>query len=372
MAKRVDITDPFAGGLSPESADEQLYGKVEIGKNAGKTRIRPIEILKIQPDPLQPRRAIPSQIRGNWQPNPNEIAQFLEHWIAESKIDIAPYFAAETDQETPDPENPTQAALIPVLQLAASIQRSGLTNPITVTKDGADYRLETGERRWMAFHLLHLLQPENDEWEKIPARIMDAHDLWRQAAENNARENLNAIGRARQYALLLMDLLRESGKELQPFSAFQSEREFYAQVVDERAPYGKNEQLMSAMGFTSRVSASRCRSLLTLPDEAWQIGDDYNLPQETLYEWSQLDHQSATEAAQQIVSGRNNSEEQSKPKASVVDYSPGTKRHFGELSRALKQIGTGRSHANQQALEKLAEMRQWIDEQENIIRRFLE
>lgn len=372
MAKRIDITDPFSGGISPENADETLYGKVDIGKTARRDRIRPVDINEIYPDPTQPRRAIPTDIRGDWQPNPAEMGPFLQHWLNESGLDIAPFFADETEAENSMPKNPVQAALIPVLQLAASIQRSGLANPITVVKADAGYRLETGERRWMAYHLLHLLQPDEDEWLKIPARVMEQHDIWRQAAENNARENLNAIGRARQYALLLMELLREGGKPIQPMTAFTSEREFYAQVADNRAPHGKNKLLMDAMGFTSRVSASRCRSLLTLPDEAWRIGDDYDLPQETLYEWAQLSHDEAAAAALQIVSGRNNSASQPVQPPAVIDYTPGTKRHFSEVARALKSTGMGRSKANQIALEKLSEMRQWIDEQEQIIRRFLE
>ena len=178
--------------------------------------------------------------------------------------------------------------------LAATIYRDGLTNPITVAQQGnqtaVQYQLETGERRWLAYHLLHANFPQDGQWTKIPARIVESPNLWRQAAENNARDNLNAIGKARQFALLLMDLLsRESGDAVtfKPFDAFRHEREFYAQVADGnryRIPRGKGQLLVSVIGLGNPDQLRDYRKLLSLPDEAWKIADDYHLTEYRLRE----------------------------------------------------------------------------------------
>jgi hypothetical protein len=79
--------------------------------------------------------------------------------------------------------NPALQALIELAALAASIRRDGLTNPITVINLGNKrYQLETGERRWLAYHLLYQMLPDA-KWRHIPARVMSELDVWRQAAE---------------------------------------------------------------------------------------------------------------------------------------------------------------------------------------------
>ena len=98
-----------------------------------------------------------------------------------------------------------EAPLLRLADLAGSIRQDGLTNPITVVKTGDTHVIETGERRWVAFHLLNAYI-DGDDYQSIPARRMPELNLWRQASENTARDALNAIARARQIALLLMDM----------------------------------------------------------------------------------------------------------------------------------------------------------------------
>jgi hypothetical protein len=113
---------------------------------------------------------------------------------------------------------------------------------------------------------------------------MDTFSLWRQAGENNARDNLNAIGKTRQLALLIMDLYRQQGTLFQPYEKLVKrngcDREFYAQVEDSgrwRIPHGKAELLLNATGLKSLRQLSQYRALLSLPDKAWMIADDTNL-----------------------------------------------------------------------------------------------
>ena len=103
-------------------------------------------------------------------------------------------------------------------------------------------------------------------------------DVWRQASENNARDNLNAISRARQLSLLLMDL--HGWHNFSQFDACDSEQAFYAQVADGaawRIPRGQGERLLNAMGLSDASQLRQYRALLRLPGELWRKGDDEDL-----------------------------------------------------------------------------------------------
>jgi hypothetical protein len=251
-------------------------------------KIRKLDIFEIEPDPMQPRRAIPHQIRADWQPVSAQMPEFLQRWSEETGIDIRARLESDSDDDQPEPANPVEAALLSLIHLAASIHRDGLTNAITVISPEANkYVIETGERRWMAFHLLHLVY--GGDYKSIPARWMPERDVWRQATENNARENLNAIARARQLAILLMDL--RGMDNFQPLSAFQHEQDFYAQVADGNRwsiPKGKAGQVMVAMGFRQDDQIRKYRALLRLPNEAWRIADDKNITEYALRDMKNL------------------------------------------------------------------------------------
>lgn len=267
-----------------ESVDRKGYGGPLLEKLDKHINARPIPIAEIHPDPKQPRRTIPFAVRERWNASMDSLFETWKNEIdrerGDSDFDIQELLAVEGDEvRNPNPK-PLEASLLGVIDLAASILRDGLTNPITIVRNKNKYFLETGERRWLAYHLLHQ-QMQDDQWAKIPARVMDEFSVWRQAGENNARDNLNAIGRARQFALLLMELYREENIEFDPFDKTgESDRSFYAQVADGekwRIPRGKAELLLNAIGLKSVRQLSQYRALLNLPDAAWIIADDSNL-----------------------------------------------------------------------------------------------
>jgi hypothetical protein len=209
---------------------------------------------------------------------------------------------------------------------------------------------------------------------KIPARVVDAPNLWRQAAENNARDNLNAIAKARQYALLLMDLWRkdpDSPVQFELFEAFENEREFYAQVVGDkvnRAPSGRNHLIMSAMGISSRGSLSFYKRFLTLPDEVWRMGDDHNLSEEVLYRLAKMEPQFAIAEVRKIVLGQNNLQNKKRSTQTLaIEYTPGTKRYFSQLTQVLRDAGKGNTKADETALGRIQELRAWLDSEEERI-----
>lgn len=290
--------------MSLEELTRQGYNLPLAEADRGRQVAKPISILQIVPDAKQPRRQIPSVIRQQWDGQAANTRDLFKAWseafaaeagrtldeivnlitaILEGR-EISPAEVYQTDK--PDPARKwgvLGTSLMAVVNLAAEIRRDGLTNPITVVGNGDHYLIETGERRWLAFHLLNLFSDEADKtWERIPARIVPESSVWRQASENTARAQLNAIGMARQLSLLLMALY--SDEPFVPFeeAVFQGvcDRAYYAQVADGnrwRIPRGKGEQVVSALGKTGDPTVLRkYRDLLRLPDSVWMLADDLN------------------------------------------------------------------------------------------------
>ncbi len=301
---------PFSGLTTSDIADAG-YGSgighddpfAKLGR--GKEKIHQTQIESISPNLTQPRRAIPSSVRQYWSGSSDleSMATFFKRWLDEIELErqdlgIPELFPLDDyldGRETPrtsgiekeeDLEQinnkqigAKEKALMQVIELAASIRRDGLINPISIAQKDLLWEIETGERRWLAYHLLNW-RIAGDEWEKIPARQVDGVSIWRQATENNARADLNAIGKARQFALLLMDVRAEkSGDSFADFNAFEHEQDYYAQVSDGNkfnVPYGMGEQLINAMGISDVGQLRHLRRLLRLPQIVWTVADDLN------------------------------------------------------------------------------------------------
>lgn len=297
----------YTRAVDDERAADEIFGAPDAPPTppaSPNVIARPISIFDIQPDPRQPRRQIPSIVRQQWDGdayNVDHLFDTWEHMFAEevgSKWDeiveaitlilegqeISPAEIYQEGIDAPRNWGVIGGALMAVVNLAAEIRRDGLTNPITIapTAIGGSgrYLIETGERRWLAFHLLRIYMTDKaEDWSRITAREIKHPSVWRQASENTARESLNAISMARQLALLLMDLhgpqkFQAYYEMLQPGAC---DRVYYAQVADGhqwRVPYGKGEQLVTAMGLKNPVQLRLLRDLLRLPDEAWMLADD--------------------------------------------------------------------------------------------------
>ena len=308
--------DPTQPTMSMSEADAALFGEL-TRREATRQTVRPVSIFTIYPDIKQARRAVPLPVRARWSGEPRDIADLFNAWLeiiaAERQAAHLPPFdlneelwaeVVEARQHTEDSEGnfgnyhvqagPVERVFLEVIYLAVSIRRDGLANPVTVQRIGPNaYRLETGERRWLAYHILYGYfngdggkPQERDKWENIPAIVVEDFSVWRQASENTARADLNAIGRARQFAILLIDLLTKQGRVFQPYETLalpgQSDRPYYAQVMEERVPKGKGEMLANAMGISHRAAFTRGRILLGLPDEAWLLGDMLDIPEDEL------------------------------------------------------------------------------------------
>lgn len=299
MRKRNDVqkANAFGGEESTlETADAEIFGRSTGTPSLSGDRIvaKPIFLHEITPDPAQPRRVVPSVIRSATAPPHSNVMQHrFDLWARMAFVETAGHQPAGTEQahtlyraiiageevERPEKPGPIESAMLRVVDLAASIRaRGGLTNPITIWQDGDHYKIETGERRWWAYNLLAYYYAHEQTFKKIPARLVERFDVWRQADENNVRDDLNAVGRARQYAILLLDLVRREqpfeAAHLRPFEAFGTEQDYYKQAAHLRVPRGFGDQLAGAMGLKSRQTVSDYRQLLLLPGEYWVRGDD--------------------------------------------------------------------------------------------------
>ena len=106
------------------------------------------------------------------------------------------------DRLQPSREQPRLDRKIGVDELASSLKKDGLLSPIVVKKEGAQYRIIAGERR---FHAASSLG-----WEHIECRIISRAeaDYWRIAIiENLQRENLSPF----EEASALLRLKKQEG-----------------------------------------------------------------------------------------------------------------------------------------------------------------
>jgi hypothetical protein len=382
------------GTYTLEETDAAIFGSIDA-VDAGRQVAKPVSIFEIYPDPAQPRRALPSVIRDKWDGSPDTVSNMLQLWgeliVQErngAEFDIAPYLIAQEEIQRPKVVKPLEEVFLELVEIAASIRQHGLTNPITVTRVGTAYRLETGERRWLAYHVLHTFDTSGKAWDRIPARIVETSDVWRQASENGARSNLNAIGKARQLALLIMEIHQQKGAAFQSFDQIvqsgQSDRAFYAQVADgARYPVtGYGEAVLNALGFKQSSQYREHRDLLRLPDEVWQLADDLNWPYGRIASMRRKSngddkvfiHLASNKASNQgykigiPISDSPALSETKREKTLNPLVANEYKRIFTGLWALARKVGEGDVPTNRNDLDNVRNMKKWLDDLEKVIR----
>lgn len=288
----------FSDNNEPNAIDD-IFGKVDIPTNTNRIVGKPISIDQIWADRQQPRRIMPLRVTGNWDGNPHSVMKLVVQWHVASIQETGTQYSLEdivqgdlwvegilpTQPEDADlsekewlARHPITASLLSVVSLAKVMHRDKQLNPISVMKiDKGQYIIESGERRWTAFHILRYFYGE--AYTKIAAQEVE-FSVWRQASENNSRDDLNAIGMARQLSLLLMEIYREEGVTFAEYHECEDDLAFYAQVADGRKyalPRQDDEvyeRLRGAMGDMSRHRMSQYRRLLRLDYDMWLEADE--------------------------------------------------------------------------------------------------
>lgn len=257
---------------------------------------KPVDIFKIRADLTQPRHILPSDVRVQWDGTADSIQYLLRLWINMVEQDRGgePLLISDMLQakeiEQVRTKSYLEKNLLDLIETAWTIITGGLINPITIFPNNV---IETGERRWLAYHLLFLIT-EDAKWRTIPAKEVKKGDVWRQAAENTARSDLNAIGKARQYAKLMLALHEEvNGATFHDFTEFKHEHHYFYQAYELSAPYGHRGRILTAMGLQSPTELTRCRTILNLPDSVWMMADDYNIAQDVIIKCADMSEEEA-------------------------------------------------------------------------------
>lgn len=266
-------------------ADAATYGTVADMPSSGRIVARAVPILELRPDRSQPRRTLPSVLRGMWSGRSADMPQILSTWVdmawaalgtSELPRNIKQIIESGGDGDLPASAEALVTDLFALVGLAGSIHRNGLINPIHATRGGM---IESGERRWLAYHLLQMFGV--GDYSTIPTVQKGNIDPWLQAAENGSRSPLDAIGMARQLALLVMAMYEgDEGIAFDDYDALvlpgAIDRGYYAQVANGSMfsiKRGMLQKILQVTGLKSKSQVSQYRALLAIPDDLWLKAD---------------------------------------------------------------------------------------------------
>ena len=142
-----------------------------------------------------------------------------------------------------------------LMDLAASIKKDGLLQPILVRPSRGSYQIIAGERRWQACKLAGL--------KNIPVRIVnmdDAQTMRVALIENLQRSDLNAIEEARGYKeLMKVGNLTQAGVA-EAVSKSRSTIANALRLLD-------LSDAIQKMIYEGKLTAGHARALLTIPEE---------------------------------------------------------------------------------------------------------
>ena len=157
----------------------------------------------------------------------------------------------------PNPDQPrTQFKKEEIDELAASIEKDGLLQPILVRKlEDGSYQIIAGERRWQASQVAGL--------KKVPIRIKEADDdqaLELALIENIQRSDLNPIEEAYGYRRLME---RRSMTQAEVAQAVSKGRSTVANALRLLDLPEEAQQLL----FEEKITAGHARAILSVPTQ---------------------------------------------------------------------------------------------------------
>ncbi|MEL6525827.1 MAG: ParB N-terminal domain-containing protein, partial [Chloroflexota bacterium] len=265
MAKKHNDNDKL-GALLASVTDDMLGDDLPRQFADAGIQVERILLEMVRPDPVQPRRVLPTEVHIKFHGNRLTPTQALRELVQMAQVsarqrgrpfsnvlELLP--SAESDKEdVPQDLSPEEDTLRDLVHLAVTIRDDGQVNPLTVVdmSQGVTrlYRIETGERRYWAAWLLRDFLSGYEIDGMIDCIVIPAEksSVFRQAKENTARKGLTAIAMARQAALLLLTV---HGYEI-PVHAVNND--FYRQALDLdlRGKREYTDTILSAMGGITR------------------------------------------------------------------------------------------------------------------------
>jgi ParB family transcriptional regulator, chromosome partitioning protein len=165
-----------------------------------------------------------------------------------------------TEMISPNPDQPrTDIDEEGIAELADSIGKVGLLQPIIVRPFGEGYQIIAGERRWRAARQVGL--------ERVPVRVLsktETESLEIALIENLQRRDLNAIEEARGYRRLLTEYRMTQAELADKVSKSRSAITNALRLLD------LPEDVQSLV-YESKLSAGHARAILSVSDEATRL-----------------------------------------------------------------------------------------------------
>lgn len=173
---------------------------------------------------------------------------------------------------TPDPDQPRRFFDEEALrELADSIRRHGVVQPIVVTPRGAQFMIVAGERRWRAAQLAGLV-----EMPSIIRSLSDQHRLEVSLIENLQRRDLNPLETATAY-MKLRDQFNMTLEQIGQHVGGKS-----VSAISNTLRLLKLPSVVRTALFENKISEGQARTLVGLPDD---VAED--LLQQTIHQgWS--------------------------------------------------------------------------------------
>ncbi len=161
------------------------------------------------------------------------------------------------DMIMPNPEQPrTDITEEGIAELADSIKKVGLLQPIIVRAHGEGYQIIAGERRWRASRQAGL--------ERVPVRVMSKNateSLELALIENLQRQDLNAIEEARGYRRLLSEYRMTQAELADKVSKSRSTITNALRLLD-------LPEEVQELVYEGKMTAGHARAVLSVPDDA--------------------------------------------------------------------------------------------------------
>lgn len=164
------------------------------------------------------------------------------------------------DQIEPNPKQPrTDIDEESIAELADSIKKVGLLQPIIVRPMNEGYQIIAGERRWRAARAAGL--------DTVPVRVVAATEtasLELALIENLQREDLNSIEEARGYKRLLTEYQMTQAELADNVSKSRSAITNALRLLD-------LPEEVQEMVYAGELTAGHARAILSVPDEVQRI-----------------------------------------------------------------------------------------------------